>query len=231
MGKKYFSVNKRLKLKKAKQQRRQGLLPANVFGGGIESIAVSCPSDDFKKLYNDVGEVALVYLKIEGQEKAIPTMIDEVQFHPITGDFLHASFRKVSLKDKITADIPVVIKGEVDIPDAVLVTVHNTLKVEALPTDLPEEFEVDVSNLTEIDQSITISDLVYDKSKVKLMFEEENENTPIVIVQKIKEEVVEEPEATEEVEGEVTEETEAGEKTEEKKEEVEKSADKPKKDN
>jgi hypothetical protein len=70
-----------------------------------------------------------------------------------------------------------------------------------LPTDLPEKFEIDISKLTQVGQSVSYQDLVYDKNLVTLMIEEEELNNPIVILQEQKEEVEEEPTPETEVVG------------------------------
>jgi large subunit ribosomal protein L25 len=105
---------------------------------------------------------------------------------------IHVNFLQVDLKEKVEAEVPVELVGESPAEKQSLGTVVqylNEIKVEALPTDLPEKFEVDTSELAEVDQAIYIKDLKYDKSKVEV------KNDPEEIVVKVeppqKEEVVE----------------------------------------
>ncbi len=200
-----FPISTRdLKGKKAKQLRAQNIVPGNVYVAGEESVALQFPEKEFNKLYEEVGETGLVYLKIDDSKKDRPTLVDEVQVDPVTGDVLHVSFKEVDLKEKIEAEVQIELVGEFDIKEAVMVQVKNSVVVEALPTDLPEKFEVNIENLTEIGQSITLADLDFDKSKVSLVEIEADEDweNPVVLVQEQREEEVEEVIEEDEVEGE-----------------------------
>lgn len=186
---------------KAKQLRREGVVPANIFGGG-DSIAIQLGAIEFRKLYEEVGETGLVYMQVDGDKEQHPVLVEEVQTDPVGGDLIHVSFKQVNLTEKIEANVPVETVGEFDVPQGVLVVVKDEIEVEALPTDLPEKFVVDVSTLTEIGQMITLADLDYDRSKVELILGEEGEEEPVVIVQEQREEEPEEEPDTEGEDGE-----------------------------
>lgn len=182
--------------RKVKNLRKSGILPGNVYGKKIKSESVQVVLKDFETIYSDVGETGLVTLDVAGEDK--PVLIHNLQLHPISGEPVHVDFLQVDLKEKVEADIPVEIVGESPAEKQAIGTVVqyvNEVKVEALPTDLPEKFVVDVSNLAEVDQSITVADLSYDKSKVEV------KTSPEEIVVKVeppqKEEVVEAPVAAE----------------------------------
>ncbi len=179
--------------KKVKQLRSQNLVPANVINGGETSVAISFPFQEFVKLYRQVGDTGLVYLEIEGEKKPRPVLVEDAAVDPLTGLVTHVVFKQVNLKEKIEAEVPIEVVGEADIANAVVLTVANSVDVEALPTDLPEKFVVDISTLTEIGQSITFAQLEFDSSKITLKIEEEEMNNPIVLVQEVKEEVEEAP--------------------------------------
>jgi len=219
-----FPVQKRA-TQKPKELRREGIIPANIFGDG-DSIAIQADTLGFSKLYEQVGETGLVYLEIEGDADQHPVLVEEVQTDPVSGELLHVSLKQVNLKEKIEAEVPVETIGEFDVPQGVLVVVKDQIEVEALPADLPEKFEIDISALTEIGQMVTYADLKYDKNKVRLILGEEGEEEPVVLVQEQRaEEPEEEPEVIEgeektegEAEGEKAEDSkEAGEKPEEAK--------------
>lgn len=182
--------------KKTKQLRLNGLIPANIMGDVAESISIQVPQLAFEKLYAKVGDTSLLYLEIEGEKGKRPVLIDDVTFDPITDVVEHVVFKQVDLKEKVTAEVAVELIGEVGVADGVVVQVKDVIEVEALPTDLPEKFEVDISILTEIGQSILISDLKFDRSKVTLMMEEEELSGPIVLVQEQQQEEVVEAEVT-----------------------------------
>lgn len=210
-----FKVNKR-SAKKAKQLRRQGALPANVYIPKKDSIALEINPQAFAKLYEEVGETGLVYLDIEGEAKKIPALIDQVNMDYLSNSYEHVVFRGVNLKEKISARIPVEITGEFAVPDAVLITVQDEVEVEALPADLPEKFVFDVANLKAIGDVFSLADLVYDKEKVELVLTEDEDPKERVLIsvqaqaEEEPEEVVEEV-AEPEVIGETEKSTEEGE--------------------
>ncbi len=179
--------------KKVSQLRAKGMLPANIYGLGATSQPVMVETKAFSKLYEEEGDTGLIYLSLEGEKEQIPVLIDEVDYHSVTGEVLHAVFRRVNLSEKITAEVPVELVGENDVPGATVVMVRDMLEVSALPAELPENFEVDIAALKEIGDSIAIKDLVIDKEKVEIvMTGDMDEESPLVILQEVKEE--EEPE-------------------------------------
>ena len=162
MKRESLKVEKREVLgKKVKKLRRDGILPANVYGKEMKSASVQVPLKDFMTVYNEVHETGLVDLSGVDKE-ALPVLIHNVQIDPRTQNPVHADFFKVNLKEKITARVPVVVVGE---PKAVLDKVGlleqpvSEIEVEALPTDLPENIEVNVEALGVVDDQIAVSDI------------------------------------------------------------------------
>ena len=147
--------------RKVKNLRKEGLIPAVVYGHGFESVNLQIPAKDFEKVYIRAGESTIVYIKVDNKE--IPTIIHGVGLDPVSDVILHADFYKIKLDEKITADIPVVIVGEAPaVKDfgGILVKSFKELPVEAFPQDLPHEITVDVSVLKNIGDQILIKDLV-----------------------------------------------------------------------
>ncbi len=178
--------------RKVKNLRKQGLLPANVSGNKVKSLALQLPLSDFEEIYKEVGETGLIDLHVGSETK--PVLVHNVQKHALTDEVIHVDFLQVDLKVKVEADVPVEVVGESPAEKQALGTVvqHlNTIKVEALPMDLPEKFEVSIESLAEVDQAIHVKDLKYDKAKVEVKTNEEE------IVVKVeppqKEEVIEAP--------------------------------------
>jgi large subunit ribosomal protein L25 len=164
---------RKIKGRKVKQLRKEGLLPANIYGKKTKSTALQLDLDDFEKAFQETGETGLVDLEIEnGKTKKKKTvLITNVQTDPVTDNPIHVDFHEVDLKEKVTASVPVEVLGEAPAEKQGLgtVVVHMVeLEVEALPMDLPEKFEVDITSLSEVDQSILIKDLDYDKKKVEI---------------------------------------------------------------
>ncbi len=217
--------------RKVKQLRQAGLVPANVYGKNIHSQALTLKKEELAKVFEQAGETGIVKLTLEGEKEERPILIQNLQRHPLTQEPLHVDLRQIILTEKITAMIPVELSGEAPAVAqklGILIQTVNELEVEALPTDLPEHFVVDVSKLEQVGDEVTVKDLVYDKNKVEILTED-TELTLAKIEPLAEEEKVEAP-PTEEVpaeeavpaEGEVTptegEEAKPEEKKEEKKE-------------
>lgn len=183
-----------IKGRKVKKLTKEGLLPANLFGAKTESIALSLPLKEALAMYKEAGDTQVVYIKIAGEDRERPVLFDEVQVDPIRGYAVHFALRQINLKEKVQVSVPVELIGENKIAGAVVVLVKDEIEVEALPTDLPEKFELDISQLTEIGQGISFNELSYDRNKVKLLIDEEQFDNPVVLLQEVKEEVEPEPE-------------------------------------
>ncbi|MDE2589516.1 MAG: 50S ribosomal protein L25, partial [Patescibacteria group bacterium] len=85
--------------KKTKHLRKQGLMPANIYGKAVESTAIELPLKDFVSLFKTVGETGLVYVQVDGQER--PTLIHNVQYDYLAQEPIHADFYQVNLKEKV----------------------------------------------------------------------------------------------------------------------------------
>ena len=188
--------------RKVKTLRKEGLIPANIYGKKVKSQAIQVMALDFKKAYEEAGETGLISLKVQGEkgkaeDRAV--LVSNVQIDPLSDAAVHVDFRQVDLKEKVTASVPVELVGESPAEKGSLGTVVqyiDEIEVEALPTDLPEKFEVDASGLVEVDQAVFVSDLKYDKAKVEI----KNDSGEIIVKVEPpqKEEVVAAP-VTEEV--------------------------------
>jgi large subunit ribosomal protein L25 len=148
--------------KKLKKLRKQGLLPANIFGQDIKSLAVMLPLKDFKRIFRKAGSTQIVFLQIKGGKEELPILIQNTQEHPTTGFFLHADFRQVSLKKKITTEVPVKFVGEseaVKQNKGVLLTISESLELEAMPGAIPKLIEIPLSSLKELNDEIKVKDI------------------------------------------------------------------------
>jgi len=162
--------------KKVKKLRKQGIIPANVFGKNIKSTAVSLKSDEFLKIYQQTGETEIVDLQIEGEKETRPILIQNLQKNPVTGEPLHVDLRQIILTEKLTAKIPVEIVGEspaVQQKIGILIQPISEIEIEALPTDLPDKFTVDVSTLANVEDEIKIKDLQIPRNKIEIKMDEE----------------------------------------------------------
>lgn len=145
--------------KKNKNLRKQGLLPANIYGTNFPSQAISVNYVDFKRTYKQVGETGIVYIKTEKDE--VPTLVTSLQRDPLESLVLHVDFRKVDLNIKIEAEVPLTFVGVAPAANAggVILTQTDKVTVEALPQNIPHNIEVDLSVLTEIGNEIKVGQI------------------------------------------------------------------------
>jgi large subunit ribosomal protein L25 len=148
--------------KKVAQLRRAGVIPANLFGRHLDSVTLQVPAVELMKTIRSSTKNEVIDLKIVGERAARPAIIQHVQRHALSGTILHADFYQVSLREKMRADVPLVLVGHseaVGTYNGVLTQQIDTVHVEALPLDIPAHIEVDISVLKELDTSIHVSDL------------------------------------------------------------------------
>lgn len=187
-------LSRKISGRKVKKIRHENQIPANVFGKKVTSRNLQVEAKTFLKLYKEVGESTLVYLNIQGEKEELPTMINDVQLHPLTGLPLHISFHQVDLKEKVTAPIKIKLVGDsLAVKDSlgVLVQQLDEIEVEALPADMPENLELDISGLAAVDSSLSVRDIRLNSDKFTV------KTDPGLIIVKIeplaKEEVVAPP--------------------------------------
>lgn len=190
-----LDVEKRTVLgKKVKKLRREGLLPANIYGKELASVAVQVKYSDFEQVFKEVGETGLVDVILDGKNR--PVLIKNLQMNYRTQTPLHADFYQVNLKEKVKSMVPIVIIGEpkaVTEKAGVLLTPLSEIEVEALPAELPDSIEVDVASLAVLDEQITVGDL---KIQEGVNILTEKEQVVARIGEMMKEEVVEPAEET-----------------------------------
>lgn len=159
--------------KKLKALRNQGILPGNVYGKDVKSTPVQVPLKEFSEVYNEVGASGVVYLELDGQSR--PVLIHNMAYDYVDHKPLHADFFQVNLKEKVKTNVPLIVVGE---PKAVteklglLLMQVSEVEVEALPTELPEHLEIDVTNLAEVGAQVTVGDIKTPEG-VKILTSEE----------------------------------------------------------
>lgn len=162
--------------KKVKKLRRDGQIPAHVYGKGVEGENVFLSLKDFLKTFHEVGETGLIDLKI-GSEKVRPVLIRAVQYDPVSDQVIHVDFYQVNLSEKVKVAVPITLVGEdpetVKLGEAIVLQTLTEVEVEALPTDLIEKIEVDITPLKAIDDAITVGGLNYDRTKLTVSVADE----------------------------------------------------------
>ncbi|OGM28012.1 hypothetical protein A3D00_04695 [Candidatus Woesebacteria bacterium RIFCSPHIGHO2_02_FULL_38_9] len=155
--------------RKVKTLRKKGLLPANLYGRNVKSLGLEVGLEEFSNVYKKAGKTGLLEITLDKSKK--PVLVHNVQTDPVTDEFIHVDFLQVDLKQKVSAAVPVELVGESPAEKSGVGTVVlqlDQIEVEALPSDLPEKFSVDISSLIEVDQSVLVKDLKYDRKKVEV---------------------------------------------------------------
>ncbi len=143
--------------------RRDGILPAVIFGERDESIIVQLPTREFIKTYKESGKTNVIDLMIDGEK--IPVIVQSIDVDPIHNTARHVDFREVNLKQKVTAQVPVIYEGEpagVKGQGGVFTTYLDEIEVEALPDNIPSEIKINVEVIANIGDSMYVSDLPKD---------------------------------------------------------------------
>jgi len=145
----------------ARRLRAAGRIPAVLYGGAGESIALSVtPKELSRILHSDTGENTIIELQVQGGETT-RVLVKDYLLNPIDHAMLHADFYRVSLDKPITVTVSIVIKGEpkgVKLQGGVLDLPHREVEIESLPLEIPESLEVDVSELM-IGEGVHLRDL------------------------------------------------------------------------
>jgi large subunit ribosomal protein L25 len=148
--------------KKVRALRRQGLIPAHLYGHGVESLALQAPSTIVTTLLRTAERNQIIDLQIGGEAQPRAVMLRGVQRNPITDDLLHIDFFQISLTETMRADVPLNIVGEapaVQIFGGILLHQVDHVTVQALPSDLPGHIDVDVSGLDTLEAALHVRDI------------------------------------------------------------------------
>ena len=176
----------------ARALRREGRVPAVLYGPKTEPVLLSIDFKDFEQIVkkSSIGSVLLKLQIKNGQTTSRSAMVKEFQTHPVTGQFLHIDFYEVDLTRKINAMIPVTVTGKSQgVEDGgILQIVRREIEVFCLPTAIPESIVVDINEL-EIGGSIHVNEIAL-PSDVELP-EDVDFTVITILAPKVEEEVVE----------------------------------------
>jgi len=193
----------------ARELRRQGLVPAVLYGPKTETIHLTVSGLELENIYKQSGsEHVLLNLVIEnGGTKKKTAIIKEAQTSPLAKEFLHVDFYEISLDEKIVVKVPVEVTGKSKGVErgGFLQLVRHQLEISCLPTDIPPAIQVDITEL-DIGDSIHVEEFVA-SSGVEILYDV-NFTVITVVAPTLEEEAVKE-ELEEVEEGEPAEEKEA----------------------
>ena len=146
----------------ARSLRREGRIPAVLYGPKTKPILLSVDSKEFEQVVkkSTIGSVLLNLMIQNGNTESRPAMVKELQTHPVTQRFLHVDFYEVDMQRKIKVMVPVVVRGKAKgVEEGGLLQIsRREIEVLCLPTEIPESFEVDVTDL-DIGDAIHLEDI------------------------------------------------------------------------
>lgn len=190
-------MRKEVGKQKANYLRKNGLIPAVLYGHGEETVNISIPEKEFcHLLQKEKGENVIIGIELPGN-KVKKTIIKEIQRNPVTSRILHVDFQHLIMTEKVHVQVPIILTG---IPagikaGGVLEHLLRKINVRCLPKDIPPHIEVEVSEL-KLGDSIHISDLSVENVEI---LEKPTEAIATVLIPKIVKEEVKEEEVVEEI--------------------------------
>jgi large subunit ribosomal protein L25 len=145
----------------ARRVRVSGRIPAVVYGAFQDPRAISLnPKDILRIIHSKTGHNSIFDIEIAGVEKT-PVIVADEQYHPVKGSLMHIDLKRIDLTRKLRVAVPVHITGEakgVKQQGGVLDIVTKSVEIECIPDDIPNQFDVDVTELM-IGTNIRVSDL------------------------------------------------------------------------
>jgi large subunit ribosomal protein L25 len=183
--------------------RRDGKIPAILYGSEIENVALSVSNYDIEHLFKKVSySQALLNLVVEnGQSFEKMVMIKEIQADPVSRQYLHIDFYEVKMDQKITATIPLIAKGTAKgiINGGIVQLIRRELDVICFPADIPQKIEIDISDL-DIGDAIHVEDIKLE-GDIEIPYDVNFAIVTVVSSKMIEEKAVTEGEEAEEEEG------------------------------
>jgi large subunit ribosomal protein L25 len=145
----------------ARKLRAGGKIPGIVYGVGQAARAVALDRKSFELLVRSGAHHGLLDLNFESGGEPVKALVREIQVHPVSREFVHVDLQRISMKEKVRVEVPIVLLGK---PEGVKtqggILEHNlrNIEVECLPTDIPPQIEIDVSELV-VGKAIHVSEL------------------------------------------------------------------------
>jgi large subunit ribosomal protein L25 len=198
------ATKRTVKGRKVNQFRREGKLPAVMYGSHFDSTSIFMERHETVLALRGVSSSTIITVVLDGEEYSC--LLQDIQKDYIRNEPLHIDFRVLTMGEAITAMVPLRFVGEASAVEefgGVLVTPITEVEVEAKPKDLPSEIVVDVSGITDLNITVSVSDLVVGEgvnvltdsnmtvASVAAMAAEEEEETEEMLDDDIEPEVIE----------------------------------------
>jgi large subunit ribosomal protein L25 len=177
--------------KKVRTLRREGLVPAELYGHGIKNLHLTVGAKEFGKVLKEAGTTTVVTLVLNTEKKS--AIIHEVKHNYLTGEIDHVDFYQVRMDEKMKTKVPLEFVGVAPAIKAFGAIVNKSMseiEVEALPQNLPHSLIVDLTLLDEMNKSVYVRDIVAPKG-VEILID--METAVATATPPVEEEVVETP--------------------------------------
>ena len=140
--------------------RREGRLPATVYGRKMEPVCIDLDKRSFTHLYNSQ---VLHLVTLEKNEEKLRALVKNIQVDPISNEILNIEFLRISEDEKVTLSVPLQLEGEAPAfkKGATMLQLMDTLEVQCLPRYIPDVLPVDMSSIEDVDVTITVGDINY----------------------------------------------------------------------
>lgn len=152
--------------KKVAKLRKEGIVPAVIYGHGIDPVLVQSPYQSIEKVVREAGKHTPVHVTFDGKKKI--ALIKDIDRDPVKAHIRHVSFHAVNQNEPVVAEVPIhlVGEGESEAEKAGLIVLQSLDKIEvrALPLDLPEALEASIVALKEAGDQVTLGDIVLPKN-------------------------------------------------------------------
>ncbi len=187
----------------ARKLRKQGILPAVLYGPKTKSIPLAVSAHEFKKIITKIPRQQVLFtleLKNEGEQEAVEkrtALVKELQLHPVSDEIRHIDFYEVFMDEEVETEVPIKIVGTakgVETGKGMLELLRRTLTISCLPLSIPKEIPVDVSDL-DVGDALHVEDL---KAEEGITFVDDPDTTIVTVVPTEAETSEEEAEAEEE---------------------------------
>jgi len=175
-----------LEAKTRKKDSEPGMVPAVLYGPGLENVLLQVDKKSFDKVFKEAGET-LISLKVD--DKTYSVLIYDTQKNPFTAELVHVDFYQPNLKEEVETEVPLEIEGEAPAVKALggtLITNVKELNIKALPKDLPSKIKVNVGGLETFDDFILVKDIKLPQGVTIL------DNPEEIVVQVVEPEKIEE---------------------------------------
>jgi large subunit ribosomal protein L25 len=154
----------------ARRTRKEGLVPAVLYGEGDEVRSLSVDAKEFGLvIHTAAGENVILDLEVEGGDAGeCKAIIKDIQYHPVRRDILHVDFQHISMTKEITIRVPIEIRGEavgVKTSGGILEIISREVEVECLPANIPDRIAVDVTEL-DVGDSLQVRDLHVENARI-----------------------------------------------------------------